>query len=89
MARDNAIEFTENKYATRKEMGNELYIQVPDDMWKKILEYRKPFYNVLTLKNYSGSNLYICLYPTFSSKSNQIDAKTAEWESASEALMEF
>ena len=75
MARDNAIEFTENKYATRKEMGNELYIQVPDDMWKKILEYRKPFYNVLTLKNYSGSNLYICLYPTFSSKSNQIDAK--------------
>ena len=60
MAKDNAIEFTENKYATRKEMSNDLYIQVPEDMWRKVLDYRKTFNNSLTIKNYNNQNFYIC-----------------------------
>ena len=78
MAKDNAIEFTEVKYATRKEMGNDLYIQVPDEMWRKVLEYRRTFYNSLNLRNYTGQSFFICLYPTFANKSKQIAGKISK-----------
>ncbi len=72
---DNAIKFTEVKYTSRREMSNELGILVPEDMWKKIENYRQSFYTVLPLKNAEDRNLFLCLYPTFSSKESQINAK--------------
>ena len=45
--KDNAIEFTEVKYTSRKEMSNELGISVPEEMWNRIVTYRAPF-NVST-----------------------------------------
>lgn len=75
MARDNAIEFTENRYASRKEMSNEIGIVVPNEMWNKVLNYRANFMNKLPLFDVSDRPINLCLYTTLASKCNQVDAK--------------
>ena len=75
MARDNAIEFTENRYASRKEMSNEIGIVVPNEMWNKILNYRANFMNKLSLLDVSDRPINLCLYTTLASKCNQVEAK--------------
>ena len=75
MARDNAIEFTENRYASRKEMSNEIGIVVPNEMWNKVLNYRANFMNKLPLLDVSDRQINLCLYTTLASKCNQVEAK--------------
>ena len=75
MARDNAIEFTENRYASRKEMSNEIGIVVPNEMWNKVLNYRANFMNKLPLTDVSDRPINLCLYTTLASKCNQVEAK--------------
>lgn len=75
MARDNAVEFTENKYASRKEMSNEIGIVVPNEMWNKVLNYRANFMNKLALLDVSDRPINLCLYVTLASKCNQVEAK--------------
>ena len=75
MARDNAIEFTENRYASRKEMSNEIGIVVPNEMWNKVLNYRANFMNKLPLMDVSDRPINLCLYTTLASKCNQVEAK--------------
>ena len=75
MARDNAIEFTENRYASRKEMSNEIGIVVPNEMWNKVLNYRANFMNKLSILDVSDRPINLCLYTTLASRCNQVDAK--------------
>ena len=75
MAKDNAIDFTENRYASRKEMSNEIGIVVPNEMWNKVLAYRNTFTIELPLKDANDKKLTFCLYPTLSSKCSQVEAK--------------
>ena len=75
MARDNAVEFTENKYASRKEMSNEIGIVVPNEMWNKVLNYRANFINKLVLLDVSDRPINLCLYVTLASKCNQVESK--------------
>ena len=75
MARDNAVEFTENKYASRKEMSNEIGIVVPNEMWNKVLNYRANFMNKLVLLDVSDRPINLCLYVTLASKCNQVESK--------------
>lgn len=75
MARDNAIEFTENKYASRKEMSNEIGIVVPNEMWNKILNYRANFMNKLALLDVSDRPINLCLYVTLANKCSLVEAK--------------
>ena len=75
MARDNAIEFTENKYASRKEMSNEIGIVVPNEMWNKVLNYRANFMNQLSLLDVSDRPINLCLYTTLASKCSLVESK--------------
>ena len=75
MARDNAIEFTENKYASRKEMSNEIGIVVPNEMWNKVLNYRTNFMNQLSLLDVSDRPINLCLYTTLASKCSLVESK--------------
>lgn len=65
---DLAIRFTENTYATKSEVSKELKISVIDGVWDKILSYRSPFYNYLTIKGVDKNQLRVCLCPTISNK---------------------
>lgn len=75
MARDIAIEFTEEKYCTRKEANNIMHGVVTDKMWNNIVNYRNSFNVNVNLKDAEGDVLHICFYPTLSSKCNQIENK--------------
>ena len=73
--KDNAIEFTEVKYFSRREMSNELGILIPEDMWKKVINYRQTYFNILSLKDAANKDMYLCLYPTLASQCNQLENK--------------
>ena len=77
MARDIAIEFTEEKYCTRKEANNIMHGLVTDKMWGNILRYRDNFNVESNLRDAEDDLLHLCLYPSFSSKINQIENKFA------------
>lgn len=89
MARDMAVEFTELKYTSRKEMGNELGIQVPDEMWKRVINYRSTYNNILPIRDVDNRNLVFCLYPTLASKSKQVEDKLKKIVNENEALGEL
>lgn len=89
MARDNAIEFTEVKYTSRKEMGNELGIQVPNEMWKKVTDYRSTFNYQLSLKDVENKNLVLCLYPTLANKTKQVEEKLKKLVTQNDTLGEI
>ena len=72
---DLAIRFTENYYATKNEVSRELKISVIDGVWDKILSYRSPFYQYLSIKGIDKNQLRICLCPTIANKANQAETK--------------
>lgn len=72
---DIAVEYTEDKYCSRSEASKKFGFQFPDLMWKKVLDYRSNFNHSLALKWFSNNQISLCLYPTYSSRINQIEAK--------------
>ena len=70
-----AIEYTEEKYTSRNEMSRSIGFQISDLMWKKVTDYRANFNHVISLKWFGQKNFVLCLYPTFSSKLNQLEGK--------------
>ena len=70
-------------------MGNELGIQVPDEMWKKVTNYRSTFNCTLSLKDTDNRNLVLCLYPTFAGKCKQVEEKLKKLVNENEALGEI
>ena len=89
MAKDNAFEFTELKYTSRKEMSNELGIVVPDDMWKKVADYRAKFSQTLPLKDINSRSLSLCLFETLKAKIKQIEGKVRKLVSDNNSLEEI
>ena len=63
-SRDNAFEYTENKYLTRREISNEIGVKITDEMWNRIVAYRNPYNVKFPLKDDSNSDFYVCLCPT-------------------------
>lgn len=75
-----ATQFTEIKYCSRKEMSQEIGIpSVPEDMWNKVISYRKNFYNALSIKDVDNKNLFICLSPTFSMICKDVNTKLTKF----------
>ena len=72
---DLAVRFTENNYSTKSEVSKELKISVIDGVWDKILSYRSLFYHYLSVKGVDKNQLRICLCPTISNKTNNIETK--------------
>ena len=72
---DIAIRFTEQYYATKKEVSKELKISVIDGVWDKILSYRAPFSPYLSIRGIDKNQLRVCLCPSISSKITAVEAK--------------
>ena len=72
---DIAIRFTEQYYATKKEVSKELKISVIDGVWDKILSYRSPFSPYLSIRGIDKNQLRVCLCPSISSKITAVEAK--------------
>ncbi|MGM9873760.1 MAG: hypothetical protein ACI31G_02415 [Bacilli bacterium] len=68
-------EFTEERYATKAEVRNELKIGLIDSIWNTIMEYREKFYRVLPLKQIDNSSLKLCYCQNISNKIQSLDSK--------------
>ena len=56
---DIAIRFTEQYYATKKEVSKELKISVIDGVWDKILSYRSTFSPYLSIRGIDKNQLRV------------------------------
>ena len=72
---DIAIRFTEQYYATKKEVSKELKISVIDGVWDKILSYRAPFCHYLSIRGIDKNQLRVCLCPSISGKLTAVETK--------------
>lgn len=69
------VRFTEGKYATKLEVANDLHTPLIDGIWKKILEYRKPFTHALPLFSIDKSIINFCLCNSISGKINSCEMR--------------
>ena len=72
---DYAMRFTEDKYATKIEVGRELKVSSVDPFWSNILSYRSHFYHYLTLRTIEKNMLLFCGCPAINSLVNNIEVK--------------
>ena len=72
---DYAMRFTEDKYATKLEVGRELKVSSVDPFWSNILSYRSNFYHYLSLRTIEKNMLLFCGCPAINSLVNNLEAK--------------
>ena len=72
---DYAMRFTEDKYATKLEVGRELKVSSVDPFWSNILSYRSHFYHYLSIRTIEKSMLVFCGCPAINSLVNNIEMK--------------
>ena len=72
---DYAMRFTEDKYATKLEVGRELKVSSVDPFWSNILSYRSHFYHYLTLRTIEKNMLLFCGCPAINSLVNNLEVK--------------
>ena len=70
-----AVRFTENKYATKSEVGKELRMSMIDNIWSLILNYRSNFNRYLSVKSIEKNQLVVCFCPTINALVNSTDMK--------------
>lgn len=74
-ANDLGVRFSNNIYATQQDVKKAMKIQLIDNIWNQILEYRSNFQILLSLKHITNVNYSICLTPTISERINKIERK--------------
>lgn len=72
---DIATEYTEQKYCSKSEASRKIGFQIPESMWKKVLDYRDNFNYPLTLKWYNSNPLIYCAYPTLAKLLESLERK--------------
>lgn len=72
---DYAMRFTEDKYATKIEVGRELKVSSVDPFWSNILSYRSHFYHYLSLRTIEKNMLLFCGCPSINSLVNNLEVK--------------
>ena len=72
---DYAMRFTEDKYATKLEVGRELKVSSVDPFWSNILSYRSHFYHYLTIRTIEKNMLLFCGCPAINSCVNNLEVK--------------
>lgn len=74
-ATNSAIRFTEEKYATKSEVGKELKIHFVDPIWSSILSYRANYNKYLTLYTIENRQFVFCLCETISDSITNLNSK--------------
>ena len=67
--------FSNEIYATKNDVIREMKTPLVDGIWSQVIEYRKAFYETLTLTNYDSTRFSVCLTPNISKKINNFERK--------------
>ena len=68
-----AIKFSNEVYATKKDVANFMKTPMIDSIWNNIIEYRENFYFKLKLKHITNNDYVVCLTPQINQKINNIE----------------
>lgn len=72
---DLAIKFSNEVYATKKEVSEYMKTPMIDSIWNSVLEYRSNFSMLTKLRHITDANYSICLTPTLNEKVNAAERK--------------
>ncbi len=72
------IKFSNDIYATKKQVSEAMRTPLIDNIWNNIVEYRSNFSSVLALKHITGTKFNVCFTPTISSRINSIERKMSK-----------
>lgn len=67
--------FSNEIYATKKDIEIEMKTPLVDGIWTQVLSYRRDFYETIPLVNYDSNRFSICLTPVISKKINAFERK--------------
>lgn len=70
-----AIKYSNEIYATKKDVQRELKTPLIDNIWSAIVNYRANFKNTLELKHITQQSYSICLTPTINNRINELERK--------------
>lgn len=70
-----AKKYSNDKYATQKDIKNVLKTNLIDGIWKQIYLYRSNFFHSLSLKHLDSTAYSICYTPKISEKINSVERK--------------
>ncbi len=69
------IKFSNEIYATKKDVANYMKTPMIDSIWNSVLEYRENFFIRTKLKHITGSEYSVCLTPSINEKINGEERK--------------
>ena len=69
------VKYSNNMYATKQDIARDLKINLVDNIWDKVVEYRSNFIAPIDLKHIDDTKYNICLTPSISNSVNQIERK--------------
>ncbi len=72
---DLAIKFSNDVYATKKEVAEYMKTPMIDAIWNTVLEYRNHFQVLTKLRHITGSNYSLCLTPAINNRINNVERK--------------
>ena len=75
VSKDLGVRFTEEKYATKQEVGKDLGLSFVDSLWSTVLKYRSNFNQYISIRSVDNNKLMICLAPTIAENINSLDRK--------------
>lgn len=70
-----AIKYSNDVYATKKEVSEYMRTPQVDSVWQNILEYRSHFMKASELKHITGDLYSVCLTPAISEKINNVERR--------------
>ena len=69
------VKFSNEIYATKKDVANYMKTPMIDNIWNTVLEYRENFVIRLKLKHITASEYSVCLTPTINERINGVERK--------------
>lgn len=75
---DLAKKFSNDMYATKKDVANELKLASIDNIWINIINYRSFFNTILSLKHITGTAYSICFTPMINDEVSSLERKLSK-----------
>ncbi len=82
-----AVKYSNEIYATQKDIKKDLHTNLIDGIWTQVLKYRSNFIHTLRLRHVDATEYSVCLTPKITDKINSIERKLLKLSSKYKDLL--
>lgn len=82
-----AVKYSNDIYATQKDIKQDLHTNLIDGIWTQVLKYRTNFTHTLRLRHVDSTEYFVCLTPKITDKINSIERKLLKLSSKYKDLL--